>query len=90
MRRVWSDAAATRRRPERVDATAQVQPRRRRLRATRELLTLKAVQAIRAATVLLVDDLVSDGRALARRRTRIVHVGKRGGCRARRRPSSSV
>jgi len=46
-----------------------------------ELLTLKAVRAIRAATVLLVDDLVSDGvLRYARRSARIVHVGKRGGC----------
>ena len=46
-----------------------------------ELLTIKALKAIRAATVLLVDDLVSDAIvALARRSTRIVHVGKRGGC----------
>jgi uroporphyrin-III C-methyltransferase len=46
-----------------------------------DLLTIKAVKAIRAATVLLVDDLVSD-RVLryARRSARIVHVGKRGGC----------
>ena len=46
-----------------------------------ELLTLKAVRAIRAATVLLVDDLVGDGvLRFARRGARIVHVGKRGGC----------
>ena len=46
-----------------------------------ELLTLKAVRAIRAATVLLVDDLVSEGvLRFARRSARIVHVGKRGGC----------
>ncbi len=46
-----------------------------------ELLTLKAVRAIRRATVLLVDDLVGDGvLRYARRATRIVHVGKRGGC----------
>ncbi len=45
-----------------------------------ELLTIKALRAIRAATVLLVDDLVSDEvLALARRTTRIVRVGKRGG-----------
>jgi uroporphyrin-III C-methyltransferase len=48
-----------------------------------ELLTLKAVRAIRAATVLLVDDLVGDAvLRYARRSTRIVHVGKRGGCRS--------
>jgi uroporphyrin-III C-methyltransferase len=46
-----------------------------------ELLTLKAVRAIRAATVLLVDDLVGEGvLRFARRSARIVHVGKRGGC----------
>ena len=46
-----------------------------------ELLTLKAVRAISAATVLLVDDLVSDAvLAHASPRARIVHVGKRGGC----------
>ena len=48
-----------------------------------ELLTLKAVKAIAAATALFVDDLVSDGVvALARTGTRVVHVGKRGGCRS--------
>jgi len=50
-----------------------------------ELLTLKAVNAMRAATVLLVDDLVSDevlAFALQDRvpAPRVVHVGKRGGC----------
>lgn len=46
-----------------------------------ELLTLKAVKAIQAATVLLVDDLVSDDiTALAAAHARIIHVGKRGGC----------
>ena len=46
-----------------------------------DLLTLKAVRAIRAATVLLVDDLVGDGvLRFARRSARVVHVGKRGGC----------
>jgi uroporphyrin-III C-methyltransferase len=48
-----------------------------------ELLTIKAVRAIRAATVLLVDDLVGAGvLRYARRSARIVHVGKRGGCRS--------
>ena len=50
-----------------------------------ELLTLKAVRVLRAATVILVDDLVGeqllaavlDSAATA---PRIVHVGKRGGC----------
>ncbi len=46
-----------------------------------ELLTVKAVRAIRRATVLLVDDLVGDGvLRYARKAARIVHVGKRGGC----------
>jgi uroporphyrin-III C-methyltransferase len=52
-----------------------------------ELLTLKAIRLVRRATVLLVDDLVSDAvldRALAGRKRlpRIVKVGKRGGCRS--------
>ena len=48
-----------------------------------ELLTLKALKAIQAATVLLVDDLVSDEIvACARSDARIVHVGKRGGCKS--------
>lgn len=48
-----------------------------------ELLTLKAVRAIRSATVLLVDDLVGDGvLAHASPAARIVHVGKRGGCKS--------
>jgi uroporphyrin-III C-methyltransferase len=46
-----------------------------------ELLTLKAVRAIRRASVLLVDDLVGDGvLRYARKSARVVHVGKRGGC----------
>jgi uroporphyrin-III C-methyltransferase len=48
-----------------------------------DLLTLKAVKAIQAATVLLVDDLVSDAVvALAAPGARVIHVGKRGGCRS--------
>lgn len=48
-----------------------------------ELLTLKALKAIQAATVLLVDDLVSDEIiAFAPATARIVHVGKRGGCKS--------
>ena len=48
-----------------------------------ELLTLKALKAIQAATVLLVDDLVSDQIvALAPAGARIVRVGKRGGCKS--------
>ena len=46
-----------------------------------ELLTFKAARAIGRATVLLVDDLVSDGvLAFANADARVVHVGKRGGC----------
>jgi uroporphyrin-III C-methyltransferase len=52
-----------------------------------ELLTLKALRVARRATVLLVDDLVSDAvleRVLRgqRRAPRVVHVGKRGGCKS--------
>ena len=48
-----------------------------------ELLTIKAAKAIAAATVLLVDDLVGDGvLAHANPGARIVHVGKRGGCKS--------
>ena len=48
-----------------------------------ELLTIKALKAIQLATVLLVDDLVSDAIvALASPTARIIHVGKRGGCKS--------
>lgn len=48
-----------------------------------ELLTLKAVKAIQAASVILVDDLVGDGvLAHARPDARITYVGKRGGCKS--------
>ncbi|WP_425485587.1 uroporphyrinogen-III C-methyltransferase [Hydrogenophaga aromaticivorans] len=48
-----------------------------------ELLTIKAAKAIAAATVLLVDDLVSDAvLEHASPKARIVHVGKRGGCKS--------
>ena len=48
-----------------------------------ELLTLKAVKAIEAATVLFVDDLVSpEIVAFAAPGARIVRVGKRGGCKS--------
>jgi len=62
-----------------------------------ELLTLKALRTLRRATLLLVDDLVSDavvalalrgrrrraeGCAAGGRGVRVVHVGKRGGCRS--------
>ena len=46
-----------------------------------ELLTVKAVKALRRATVALVDDLVHPGvLRYLRKGARIVHVGKRGGC----------
>ncbi len=45
-----------------------------------DLLTLKAVKALRQATVALVDDLVHPGvLKYLKRSARIVHVGKRGG-----------
>ena len=48
-----------------------------------ELLTIKAARAIAHATLLLVDDLVSDAIvALAHPDARVVYVGKRGGCRS--------
>jgi uroporphyrin-III C-methyltransferase len=48
-----------------------------------ELLTLKALKALRQADVVLVDDLVSDEiLEYARPDARIVHVGKRGGCKS--------
>lgn len=48
-----------------------------------ELLTLKALKAIQQATVLLVDDLVNDAIiAHANPAARVVHVGKRGGCKS--------
>ncbi len=48
-----------------------------------ELLTVKAVKAIRAATVLLVDDLVgAEILAIAPPSARVIHVGKRGGCKS--------
>jgi uroporphyrin-III C-methyltransferase len=46
-----------------------------------ELLTLKAIRAIRQATVLLVDDLASEAvLRYAKRSARVIKVGKRGGC----------
>jgi uroporphyrin-III C-methyltransferase len=48
-----------------------------------ELLTLKAHKAIQQATVLLVDDLVNEAIvAFAQPGARIIHVGKRGGCKS--------
>ena len=46
-----------------------------------ELLTRQAVRAIRRATVVLADDLVSDAvLRFVRRSARLLHVGKRGAC----------
>jgi len=46
-----------------------------------DLLTVKAVKALRRASVVLIDDLVTDGVLhYVRRSARVVHVGKRGGC----------
>jgi uroporphyrin-III C-methyltransferase len=48
-----------------------------------DLLTVKAVKAMAQATLVLVDDLVSDEViALIPATTRLIHVGKRGGCRS--------
>lgn len=48
-----------------------------------ELLTIKAIKAIQSASVILVDDLVSDGvLAHAQPHARITYVGKRGGCKS--------
>ena len=48
-----------------------------------ELLTLKALKAIQTATVLLVDDLVSQAIVdFASPTARIIYVGKRGGCKS--------
>ncbi len=48
-----------------------------------ELLTIKALKAIEAATVLFVDDLVNPAIvAFAQPSARIVYVGKRGGCKS--------
>ena len=48
-----------------------------------ELMTLKAVRALGAADVVLLDDLVDAGcLAYARPGARVVRVGKRGGCKS--------
>ena len=53
-----------------------------------DLLTFKAVKALQAATVVLVDDLVSDAvLALVPPTARITYVGKRGGCRSTPQPA---
>lgn len=47
-----------------------------------ELLTLKAVRALRAAHVVLIDDLVNEAVLEHCPDARIISVGKRGGCRS--------
>jgi uroporphyrin-III C-methyltransferase len=47
-----------------------------------ELLTLKAVRALGEAEVVLIDDLVNHALLEHCPRARVVHVGKRGGCRS--------
>lgn len=48
-----------------------------------ELLTIKALKAIQAASVLLVDDLVNpEIVAFASQSARVIFVGKRGGCKS--------
>ncbi|CDG83603.1 uroporphyrinogen-III C-methyltransferase [Janthinobacterium agaricidamnosum] len=48
-----------------------------------ELLTLKAVKAIRQADVILIDDLVNPAiLAYASADARVIEVGKRGGCKS--------
>ncbi|MGV1108618.1 uroporphyrinogen-III C-methyltransferase [Xanthomonas translucens] len=46
-----------------------------------ELLTLKAVKALAAAQVLLLDDLVNPDIVQFAPQARVIRVGKRGGCR---------
>ncbi len=56
-----------------------------------ELLTLKAVRALRRASVVLVDDLVSEGvLRYVRRSARVIHVGKRGGGMCTPKPSRAM
>jgi len=47
-----------------------------------ELLTLKAVRALQAAEVLLLDELVNPQIVELAPRARVIRVGKRGGCRS--------
>ena len=52
-----------------------------------ELLTIKAVKALQQCEVLLVDELVHpDVLAYAKPTARIIHVGKRGGCKSTPQP----
>lgn len=47
-----------------------------------ELLTLKAVKELARAEVLLLDELVNPGIVEFAPNARVIHVGKRGGCRS--------
>ena len=47
-----------------------------------ELLTLKAVRALGAADVVLLDDLVDRGVLAFAPQARVIEVGKRGGCKS--------
>lgn len=47
-----------------------------------DLLTLKAVRALQAAQVLLLDELVDPGIVALAPQARVIRVGKRGGCRS--------
>jgi uroporphyrin-III C-methyltransferase len=47
-----------------------------------ELITLKAIKALQAAEVVLVDDLVNRQLLQHAPRARVIEVGKRGGCRS--------
>ena len=47
-----------------------------------ELLTLKAVRALREAEVVMIDDLVNPAVLEHCPQARVIGVGKRGGCRS--------
>ena len=47
-----------------------------------DLITIKALKALQIAEVVLVDDLVNPDILLNCKQARIVHVGKRGGCKS--------
>jgi uroporphyrin-III C-methyltransferase len=47
-----------------------------------ELLTLKAARLLALADVVLIDDLAGDDVLTLCRQARIIHVGKRGGCKS--------
>lgn len=47
-----------------------------------ELLTIKAARLLREADVVLIDDLASDALLVHCPDARVIHVGKRGGCKS--------